>query len=68
MSKHLRLLESNGLVVYRVEGTRNVYALEPAAIAALRDELNRMWQLAFARYAPVAGKRNARGGARGGKR
>jgi DNA-binding transcriptional ArsR family regulator len=54
VSKHLRLLESSGVVVYRAEGTRNVYALEPDAIAALRDELDRMWERALARYALVA--------------
>ena len=54
VSKHLRLLEGAGLVSYRSEGTRNVYALEPAALAALRDELDRMWRRALARYALVA--------------
>ena len=65
VSKHLRLLESSGLVVYRAEGTRNVYALEPDAIAALRDELDRMWERALARYALVANNsRSTRGGKR----
>jgi len=41
-----------------------VYAVDPAALAALRDELDRMWQRALARYALVAnsrGRANRRG-------
>jgi len=54
VSKHLRLLESAGLVQFRSEGTRNVYAIRPEALAELRDELDRMWARALARYALVA--------------
>ena len=54
VSKHLRLLEGAGLVRFRSEGTRNVYALEPEALALLRDELDAMWRRALSRYALVA--------------
>lgn len=54
VSKHLRLLEHAGLVQFRAEGTRNVYAIDPAALAQLRDELDRMWEHALRRYALVA--------------
>ena len=54
VSKHLRLLEGAGLVRFRSEGTRNVYALEPDALALLRDELDAMWRRALSRYALVA--------------
>lgn len=54
VSKHLRLLESAGLVQFRSEGTRNVYAVQPEALAKLRDELDRMWEHALRRYALVA--------------
>lgn len=57
VSKHLRLLEGAGLVTFRSFATRNVYAVEPGALQALRDELNRMWEQALARYALVAGIR-----------
>lgn len=60
VSKHLRLLESAGLVQFRAEGTRNVYAIEPAALAELRDELDRMWEHALRRYALVADNTRAR--------
>jgi len=54
VSKQLRLLEGAGLVSFRSEGTRNVYALQPEALALLRDELDAMWRRALARYALVA--------------
>jgi DNA-binding transcriptional ArsR family regulator len=57
VSKHLRLLESSGLVTFRSEGVRNIYGLQPQAIAELRDELNKMWERALARYALVANNR-----------
>ena len=56
VSKHLRVLESAGLAVMRADGTRRVYSVDPAALAVLRDELDRMWQRALARYALVANK------------
>ncbi len=55
VSKHLRQLEGAGLVMFRSEGTRNVYALQPEALALLRDEIDAMWKHALARYALVAG-------------
>ncbi len=57
VSKHLRLLEGAGLVRHQSQGTRNLYALQPEALAALRDELDAMWRVALSRYALVA--RNA---------
>jgi DNA-binding transcriptional ArsR family regulator len=54
VSKHLRVLEGAGVAVARAEGTRRLYTVDPAALAALRDELDRMWQRALARYALVA--------------
>ncbi len=60
VSKHLRLLEGAGLVRFRSEGNRNVYALDPDALAALRDEVDALWRSALARYALVANNRPAR--------
>lgn len=54
VSKHLRVLESAGLAVMRADGTRRFYSVDPAAFAVLRDELDRMWQRALARYTLVA--------------
>lgn len=67
VSKHLRVLQGAGLVRFRAEGTRNVYALQPEALRQLRDEVDALWQLALARYALVANNSapRARRGARG---
>ena len=54
VSKHLRVLEGAGLASVRAEGTRRVYAVEPAALGALRDEFDRMWRRALMRFALVA--------------
>lgn len=66
VSKHLRLLEGAGLVRFRSEGTRNVYQLDPAALAALRDEVDALWRTALARYALVGNNRAPRRGAKRG--
>lgn len=62
VSKHLRVLEGAGVAFVRAEGTRRVYAVDPAALAVLRDELDRMWQRALARYALVANNQGRAGG------
>jgi DNA-binding transcriptional ArsR family regulator len=59
VSKHLRVLEQAAVVTAHSEGTRNVYAVRPDALAQLRDELDRLWERALARYALVANNRRA---------
>lgn len=54
VSKHLRVLEGAGVARVRAEGTRRLYSVDPQALAELRDELDRLWQRALARYALVA--------------
>ena len=54
VSKHLRVLEGAGLARVRADGTRRLYSVDPAALALLRDEMDRLWQRALARYALVA--------------
>jgi DNA-binding transcriptional ArsR family regulator len=56
VSQHLRVLKDAGLVSERAAGTRRVYRLNPAAVAALRDQLDTFWQRALASYADVAGQ------------
>jgi DNA-binding transcriptional ArsR family regulator len=63
VSKHLRLLEEAGLVLHRSEGTRNLYALQPEALEALRDYIDRLWRDALSRYAFVARNRTPKKGA-----
>lgn len=59
VSKHLRVLEGAGLVRFRSEGTRNVYALQPEALQRLRDDIDALWQHALARDARVADNSSA---------
>jgi DNA-binding transcriptional ArsR family regulator len=54
VSQHLKILKGAGLVDDMAEGTRRIYRLNPAALAALRDQLDTYWQRALAGYAEVA--------------
>ena len=56
VSQHLKVLRDAGLVSERAVGTRRVYRLNPAAVAALRDQLDTFWQRALASYVDVAGQ------------
>jgi uncharacterized protein YndB with AHSA1/START domain len=47
---HLRALKDAGLVVDRRMGTRRLYQLNPAALAALRDYLDWYWTRALTTY------------------
>jgi len=54
VSQHLKVLKSAGLVTDHAEGTRRVYAADPAGIAAIRDYFERFWQQSLARFAAAA--------------
>jgi DNA-binding transcriptional ArsR family regulator len=54
VSQHLRILKGAGLVHDVAEGTRRIYRLNPAALAALRDQLDTYWQRALTGYADAA--------------
>jgi DNA-binding transcriptional ArsR family regulator len=56
VSQHLKILKDAGLVSEHAAGTRRIYRLNPAAVAALRDQLDTFWQRALASYADVAGQ------------
>jgi len=51
VSQHLKVLRDAGLVSERADGTRRIYRLEPAAVAALRDQLDTYWRRALSGYA-----------------
>ena len=53
VSQHLKVLKDAGLVRERSAGTRRIYRLNPAAVAALRDQLDTYWQRALAGYAEM---------------
>lgn len=50
VSQHLRVLKDAGLVADRADGTRRVYRLNPAGVAALRDQLDTFWRRALEGY------------------
>jgi DNA-binding transcriptional ArsR family regulator len=50
VSQHLKVLKDAGLVSERVAGTRRIYRLNPAGVAALRDQLETYWNRALTGY------------------
>ncbi len=44
VSQHLRVLREVGLVSDRAEGTKRIYRLNEAGVAALRDQLDTFWE------------------------
>ena len=54
VSQHLKILKDAGLVTDQAVGTRRVYRLNPAGVAALRDQLDVFWNRALAGYQDVA--------------
>jgi DNA-binding transcriptional ArsR family regulator len=50
VSQHLKVLKHAGLVAERVAGTRRIYRLNPAGVAAMRDQLDTYWNRALAGY------------------
>ena len=53
VSQHLKVLKDAGLVAERADGTRRIYRLNPAGVAALRDQLDTFWNRALAGYTHV---------------
>jgi DNA-binding transcriptional ArsR family regulator len=54
VSQHLRVLRRAGLVRDRPLGTRRLYALDPAGIAAMREYWERTWSLVMDRFRAAA--------------
>lgn len=50
VSQALKILKEAGLVSEQPEGTRRIYRLNPAAVAALRDQLDTFWNRALSSY------------------
>jgi DNA-binding transcriptional ArsR family regulator len=50
VSQHLKVLKQSRLVRDRAEGTRRVYRLDPAGVAAMREYLDQMWEAALAAF------------------
>jgi DNA-binding transcriptional ArsR family regulator len=54
VSQHLKTLKDAGLVTVRSAGTRRIYGLDPAGVAAARDYFDQFWTTALAAYAQAA--------------
>ena len=54
VSQHLKVLHAGHLVAFESVGTRNVYRVDTAGLAALRAWLDDFWGTALDRYADFA--------------
>jgi DNA-binding transcriptional ArsR family regulator len=54
VSQHLRVLKNGGLVVATADGTRRIYRLNPAGVAALRAYFQRIWDDALTAFQQAA--------------
>ncbi|WP_238145302.1 ArsR/SmtB family transcription factor [Antricoccus suffuscus] len=54
VSQHLKVLKDAGLVTEQAAGTRRIYRLNPAGVAALRDQLDTFWNRALSGYSDIA--------------
>ena len=54
VSQHLRVLKAAGLVTDRAAGTRRIYRVDPAGLAAVRAYLEGFWTEVLAEYARAA--------------
>ena len=54
VSQHLKVLKDAGLVFDRAAGTRRVYQVDPAAVAALREYFDSFWGQALASFQAAA--------------
>jgi DNA-binding transcriptional ArsR family regulator len=54
VSQHLKVLKEAKLVSDHAEGTRRIYAIDPAGLGTIRAWLDRFWDKALAQYAEAA--------------
>jgi DNA-binding transcriptional ArsR family regulator len=54
VSQHLKVLKKAGLVDETAAGTRRIYRLNPAGVAALRDQLDLFWNRALSGFQDAA--------------
>ena len=58
VSQHLKVLKDAGLVADERDGTRRLYRIQPAGLAALRDYVNSFWDEALAGFKAAAERRD----------
>lgn len=54
VSKHLRILQTAGLVAYNAQGTRNLFYLNPGGFQTARLYLAQFWDEALANFQQLA--------------
>ena len=54
VSQHLKVLKEAKLVRDHAEGTRRIYAIDPAGLGQIRAWLDRFWDQSLAAYAAAA--------------
>lgn len=54
VSQHLKVLKEAGLVTERADGTRRIYRVNEAGLAALRDQLDTYWRRTLAGFEDLA--------------
>ena len=59
VSQHLKVLKDAGLVADRAEGTRRVYAIDRAGLAAVREYFDRFWDKALDAFRRAAEETHA---------
>jgi DNA-binding transcriptional ArsR family regulator len=53
VSQHLKVLKEAGLVMDRRDGNRRIYQADPDGLAALRAQLDRLWNQALTAFKEV---------------
>ena len=56
VSQHLKILKSAGLVTDQAAGTRRVYSVDSAGVAAIREYFEQFWQQSLASFRTAASK------------
>lgn len=56
VSQHLRVLKEAGLVRDSADGTRRIYSIDPAGLAAARDYFEQFWTTSLASFRDAANK------------
>ena len=54
VSQHLKVLKAAGLVADQAVGTRRVYSVDSAGLAAIRDYFEQFWQQSLDRFRAAA--------------
>jgi DNA-binding transcriptional ArsR family regulator len=54
VSQHLKVLKSAGLVIDHADGTRRIYSVDSAGVAAIRGYFEQFWQQSLARFKAAA--------------